>query len=167
MYVQGNHDSANAVLTPTGFYKYKNFVVYVINEDDFISGQGSKSGYDGTVKALASKVADELTIMKQNGDKRPVFVATHVPLHHSSRSSYGDNLYGKYLFDVLNEYGNDLDIIFLFGHNHSNNFDDYVGGAVNYLAKGEKIRIPIPDATQMGVNGYTEETLNFTYMNYG
>ncbi len=167
VYVQGNHDSANAVLTPTGFYEYENFVVYVINEDDFRASQGSKSGYDATVKALASNVANELTIMKQNGDNRPVFIVTHVPLHHSSRSDYGDNLYGKYLFDVLNEYGNDLDIIFLFGHNHSSNYDDYIGGAVNYIAKGETIRIPIPDVTQMGANGYTEETLNFTYMNYG
>ena len=167
VYVQGNHDSADAVLTPTGFYKYENFAVYVISEDDFTASQGSKSGYDATVKALAAKVANELTIMKQNGDNRPVFITTHVPLHHMSRSNYGDNLYGKYLFDVLNEFGNDLDIIFLFGHNHSSNYDDYIGGAVNYIAKGETIRIPIPDATQMGENGYTEETLNFTYMNYG
>ena len=167
IYTQGNHDAASSVLTPTGFYEFENFVVYTVNEDDFKTGQGTRTGYDETVKALAANVANELTIMKQNGDTRPVFFITHLPLHHSSRSSYGDNLYGKYLFDVLNEYGKELDIIFLFGHNHSSTYDDYIGGAVNYIAKGETIRIPIPDATQMGENGYTDETLNFTYMNCG
>ena len=45
---------------------------------------------------------------------------------------------------------------------------DYVHRrAVNYIAKGEEIRIPIPDASVAGENGYTEETLTFTYMNAG
>lgn len=167
VYVQGNHDAASTVLTPTGFYEYENFVVYVINEDDFKTGQADRTNYDVTVKNLANNVASKLLELKQSGDTRPVFVATHVPLHHSSRSSYGENLYSKYLFDVLNEYGQHLDIIFLFGHNHSSNYDDYIGGAVNYIAKGEEMRVPIPDVAQMGANGYTEEEINFTYMNYG
>lgn len=167
VYVQGNHDGANSVLTPTGFYEFENYFVYSINEDDFKTGQYDRDGYDKTVQALAEKIEGVLRNLVRTGDKRPVFVTTHVPLHHSKRSSYGENLYSKYIFDVLNEYGKELDIIFLFGHNHSNTYDDYIGGAVNYIAKDEKIRIPIPDKAQQGINGYTEETLNFTYMNYG
>lgn len=167
IYTQGNHDSADSVLTPTGFYEFDNFVVYSINEDNFKSGQSGTAGYGEAVQSLAKTVAVKLENLVKTGDNRPVFISTHVPLHHSSRGSYGDNLYSKYLFDVLNEYGEKLDIIFLFGHNHSSSYDDYIGGAVNYIAKGEKIRIPVPDTTQQGAAGYTDETLNFTYMNHG
>ena len=167
IYTQGNHDSADSVLTPTGYYEFEDFVVYSINEDNFKSGQAGTSGYGEVVQSLAANVAVKLENLVKTGDNRPVFISTHVPLHHSSRSSYGDNLYSKYLFDVLNEYGKELDIIFLFGHNHSSKYDDYIGGAVNYIAKGETIRIPIPDTAQQGASGYTDETLNFTYMNHG
>ena len=167
IYTQGNHDSADNALTPTGYYEFEHFVVYVINDDDFKSGQADRADYDSVVQTLADNVAVKLENLVKTGDNRPVFISTHVPLHHSSRDSYGDNLYSKYLFDVLNEYGEKLDIIFLFGHNHSSKYDDYIGGAVNYIAKGETIRIPVPDTAQQGASGYTDETLNFTYMNHG
>lgn len=168
IFVQGNHDAANDVLTPTGLYEFEHYWVYSINEDDFKKEQSGRSPlYDTTVQALAEEVTASLEGIKLSGDLRPVFVITHVPLHHSSRDSYGDNIYSKYLFDVLNEYGQYLDIIFLFGHNHSSTYDDYIGGAVNYIAKGETMRVPIPDESQQGENGYTDETLNFTYMNCG
>ncbi len=168
MFVQGNHDAASDVLTPSGLHEFENFFVYTINEDDFKKEQAGRSPlYDETVIALAETVAASFEEIKQSGDTRPVFVVTHVPLHHSSRDSYGDNIYSKYLFDVLNEYGQYLDIIFLFGHNHSDGYDDYIGGAVNYIEKGETLRVPIPDESQMGANGYTDEELNFTYMNAG
>ncbi len=168
MFVQGNHDTASDALTPTGLHEFEHFFVYTINEDDFKKEQAGRSPlYDETVIALAETVAASFEEIKQSGDTRPVFVVTHVPLHHSSRHDYGDNIYSKYLFDVLNEYGEYLDIIFLFGHNHSSGYDDYIGGSVNYIAKGETMRVPIPDESQMGANGYTDEELNFTYMNAG
>ena len=170
IFVQGNHDAASDVLTPTGFHEFENFLVYSINEDNFKNSQlGNNRGeaYYQEIQTLAQDIAAKFEEVKNSGDTRPIFVITHLPLHHMSRDSYGDNLYGKPIFDVLNEYGQSLDIIFLFGHNHSSNYDDYIGGAVNYIAKGEEIRIPIPDASQAGKNGYTTEELNFTYMNAG
>ena len=165
--VQGNHDDAHGLLTPSGFHEFQNFVVYSINEDDFKTSQSGRSGYDEVVTARAKDIRTNLSEMVASGDTRPVFVITHVPFHHSSRSSYGDNIYSKYIVDVLNEMGQYLDIISLFGHNHSSSYDDYIGGSVNYFAKGEKLRVPIPDTAQQGASGYTEETLNFTYMNCG
>lgn len=170
VFVQGNHDSANDILTPTGFHEFENILVYSINEDNFKNSQlGNNRGeaYYQEIQTLAQDIAAEFEEVKNSGDNRPIFVVTHLPLHHMSRDNYGDNLYGKPIFDVLNEYGKYLDIIFLFGHNHSSGYDDYIGGSVNYIAKGEEIRIPIPDASQAGENGYTEETLSFTYMNAG
>lgn len=166
--VQGNHDDPpHSLLTPSGFHEFEHFVVYSINEDDFKISQSGRSGYDAIVQARADDIRENLSNMISTGDTRPVFVISHVPLHHSSRSSYGDNLYSKYIVDALNEAGQSLDIIYLFGHNHSGSYDDYIGGAVNYIARGKTMRVPIPDTAQQGATGYTDETLNFTYMNCG
>ena len=165
--VQGNHDDAHELLTPSGFHEFQDFVVYSINEDDFKTGQSGRSGYDAVVRERAEDIRTNLSNMVATGDTRPVFVITHVPFHHSTRSSYGDNLYSKYIVDVLNEMGQYLDIISLFGHNHSSDYDDYIGGSVNYIARGETMRVPIPDTAHQGATGYTDETLNFTYMNCG
>ena len=166
--VQGNHDDPpHELLTPSGFHEFQDFVVYSINEDDFKTGQSGRSGYDAVVQERAEDIRANLSNMVATGDTRPVFIITHIPFHHTSRSSYGDNLYSKYIVDVLNEMGQYLDIISLFGHNHSGSYDDYIGGSVNYIARGETMRVPIPDTAQKGATGYTDETLNFTYMNSG
>lgn len=170
IFVQGNHDAedpSGEYLTLTGFYEFEDFVVYSINEDSYNAKQSGREDYAQVVQALSGDIGEKLGQMIETGDTRPVFVTTHVPLHHSSRRSYGDTLYSKYLFEVLNEMGQQLDIIFLFGHNHSGKYDDYIGGAVNYLPQGSSIRIPVPDPEAQGMDAYTEETLNFTYMNYG
>ncbi len=168
--VQGNHDST--VHDATGAHEFEHYVVYALNISDYPRGQDSNTANEQKIKDLAANLDTYLTQMKNTGDTRPVFITAHTPMHHSSRgdgggSAYGDTIYSKHLFDVINKHGTDLDIVFLFGHNHSQNFDDDIGGAVNYFGKGESIRIPIPDIAQRGPNGYTNETLNFTYMNYG
>lgn len=57
---------------------------------------------------------------------------------------------------------NGLNIIFMYGHNHSNGWDDYLGGASVFLNKGDSILIS--DGTKYKYETYT---LNFTYMNAG
>lgn len=161
--IQGNHDNPKEEFTETGFYNMGAFCLYVINEDDFPWKQHNHS--DKGVKAVAKDIEACLNQMIESGDKRPVIVLTHVPLHHTDRNKYGDNMYASYIFNVLNEKAKQLDIVFLFGHNHSNDCDDYIGGSVNFMAPGEKIRIPLPD--KRGEDCYTEETLNFTYTNCG
>ena len=168
--VQGNHDST--VYDATGPHEYDDYVVYALNISDYPRGQDSSTANEQKIIDVAADLDTYLTQMKNEGDIRPVFITAHTPMHHSSRgdagaAAYGDTIYSKHLFDVINKHGTDLDIVFLFGHNHSQNFDDYIGGSVNFFGKGETIRIPIPDIAQRGANGYTNETLNFTYMNYG
>ena len=76
----------------------------------------------------------------------------------------GDNVYAKDIFDVLqNAADHGLHIIFMFGHNHSNGWDDYLGGANIFLAPGSSINI----AENGSQTAYTAETLKFTYMNAG
>ncbi|MBR2954000.1 MAG: metallophosphoesterase [Clostridia bacterium] len=170
IFVQGNHD--NNPYNPTGGYNFNHYNVFTLNIDEYPRAQGASTANETTVMNTAAKLEAFLEQLKSGGDTRPVFITAHAPMHHSIRGDsnagdYGDTLYSKHVFDVVNEYGQYLDIIFLFGHNHSSTYDDYIGGAVNYIAKGETMRVPIPDKAQQGVNGYTDETLNFTYMNYG
>ncbi len=172
VYVQGNHDPADTIgLDSTGANDSTHYGVFVIHEDNFQWEQdGTNTGNDTDAQTEAKKIAAELKSYLQDKldakDSRPIFVCSHVPLHYGYRTTSaksGDNIYAKYLFDVLNEYGKKLNIIFLFGHNHSNTYDDYLGGAAVYLPAGDKLRVPNEGST----TNSTEYTLNFTYMNAG
>ena len=188
--IQGNHDYSGFVtdgtLDATGAYEYDDYVVYLINEDDFPWWQAGYSSYsDGaeckaTVEKTAADLDTYLDSLIKEGDDRPVIIATHVPMHWSPRSTTGqswwnDNIYANTLFDVVNEAGAYLDIVFLFGHNHSSyngitngvsyaGYDQDIGGAFAYVGKGESMRVP--NGTT-GSTNYTEQTLTFTYMNGG
>ena len=67
----------------------------------------------------------------------------------------------------MNEAGRDLDIIYLFGHNHSKGWDCYLGGSSVFRAPGETILIPDAGDNTANTDAFTEETLNFTYLNAG
>ena len=64
-------------------------------------------------------------------------------LHFSGRASSlygnGDNLYSSYLFDVINTAAEDLDIVYLYGHNHSKGWDNYIGGSRVFKRPGDTI----------------------------
>ena len=107
----------------------------------------------------------------EEGETRPVIIAGHVPLHFtartSSRHTTGDNLYSSLVFDVVNEAAKELDIIYLFGHDHSKGWDCYIGGSSVYKAKGDTILIPEFSEEKPNTDAYTEEKLRFTYLNAG
>ena len=163
--IQGNHDLRVPGFYPTGMYDMGKYCLYLINEDQFPWKQSARKNAEQTVTGTAQGLKAALDGMIIADDMRPVIVMTHVPLHFTTRNDYGDNAYASYVFDVLNKAAEKLDIIFLFGHNHSGAYDDYIGGSVNFLAPGDVIRIPT--AENRGENGYTEETLRFTYTNCG
>lgn len=162
VFVQGNHDAASTKgITPTGASDTENYGVFVINEDDYSLGGGSEAN----IKSLAKELSGYLEQRISENKTQPVFVVSHLPLHYSYRTiNSGDCRYARHLFDVLNEYGEQLNIIFLFGHNHSAPFDDYIGGSAIYLAKGDSIYIAKPGKNAEVPDEYT---LNFTYMNAG
>ncbi|MBQ3006142.1 MAG: VWA domain-containing protein [Clostridia bacterium] len=179
--VQGNHDlNDTSVLDDTGLYEFEHYLVYVIANEDYPAGTGGANALAKT-QATAEKLTAVFDRLLAEGETRPIFIATHIPLHHNSRNpkanntdaggnvvstGYNETLYSRVLFETINAYATVFDIIFFYGHNHSGDYDDYLGGAVNYLAKGEKIRIPDSSVTPSATS-YTEESLNFTYMNYG
>lgn len=177
VYVQGNHDqvsytSSGNSLSAAGANDAADYGVYVIHEDDYMwasnvsysSTTYSDMSAEGIVKKTANELESYLNEKIETKYTKPIFVVSHLPLHYSMRTKNdGDGMYANYIFNVLNEAGEaGLNIIFLFGHNHSNGWDDYLGGSCIYLAKNDKINI-----AQGSKDSFKEETLNFTYMNAG
>ena len=159
--VQGNHDAAGTPgMAVTGPYEADAYSLYVINEDDYMD----RNTDEARIKATADSLGSWLAAKAAADYRRPIFVATHLPLHFTTRTQKnGDGQYAHYLFDVLNEYGEQLNIIFLFGHNHAFGYDSYMGASSILLQRGDSVKI-----AQLGSRTrYTEETLQFTYMNYG
>lgn len=164
IYVQGNHD---AEIGTQGLAESGNndpasgeYGVFVINEDDYMWYNTDKQ----RIMATAENLADYLNEKLVAGFDNPIFVLSHLPLNKSYRTTIdGDAKYANYLFHVLNQAGEQgLNIIFMYGHDHSSGYDSYLGGSSVYLAKGDSINIPQGDA-----NVFRAETLNFTYMNAG
>ena len=161
VFIRGNHDlPGTAGLAASGANDKADYGVFVINESDY--------KWLGNDRAVVEKTAENLKNYLDNKIKaqygKPIFVVSHLPLHYSMRTRKdGDGTYANLLFDVLNQAGEQgLNIIFLFGHDHSNGWDDYLGGSCVYLAKGDKINIAQSSQTE-----FKEETLHFTYMNPG
>ena len=172
LFVQGNHDQLTGSIASSGLHEYEDFLVYVLNtENDFPWKQGKEAGCLKKVTRASKEMKACFDKLIKEGESRPVFIAGHVPLHFtartSTRHSTGDNLYASLIFDVVNEAGRSLDIVYLFGHNHSKGWDCYMGGGSVYRAKGDHVLIPAFAAKDVSTDRYTEETLNFTYLNAG
>jgi len=159
--VQGNHDYMDSRIDATGGHDFNGYAAYVLNEDDYPNNGGSQSG----IQSLANNLKSWLNNKIGEGYEAPIFIVSHLPLAFTPRTvTQGDAKYAKYIFDVLNDAGkNGLNIIFLHGHDHAYGPDNYMGGEAIYLPVGDKICIAEAGST----SAWTEETLNFTYMNAG
>ena len=170
LFVQGNHDKMTEQITSSGLLDCG--LIYVLNtEEDFPWKQGKVPGCLAKVRRSSAAMKECFNELISKGETRPVFIAGHVPLQFtartSSRHTTGDNLYSSLVFDVVNEAAKDLDIVYLFGHDHSKGWDCYLGGSSVYKAKGDTILIPEFSEEKVNTDVYTEETLNFTYLNAG
>ena len=160
LFVQGNHDMAaveGLVKSGNNDPAYGAYGLYVVNEDSFREW--------GSVDAAA--LTDLQLYLKNKveiGYSKPIFILNHVPLHWSNRTikdSSGLNAYK--VFNIVNDAAaQGLNIIYMFGHNHSSGYDDFLGGSSIFLKKGDTIEI-----CQGSKTNYKSETLNFTYMNAG
>lgn len=158
VFVQGNHDPKVNAFLSTGGHDTANYGVFVINEDDY----ESKPSSDTKTKATANLLKTYLAGKVNESYAKPIFVLSHVPLHYSTRTkANGDAQYAKYIYDAIYAYGDKLNIIFLYGHDHAWGDDDYLGDSAVYLTPNDKINI----ATSK--DAYEAKPLNFTYMNYG
>ncbi len=168
VFIQGNHDTPDGgtYFVASGDQDdmaYNNaYGVFVINEQDYMWHNDDQTKIKETAANLETYLADKL----DDNYEKPIFIMSHLPLHYSLRTQVGggDGRYACYIYDVLNKYGGlGLNIFFLFGHNHSHGWDDYLGGSAIFLAKGDPMLI----AKEGSLTEYDTSTLNFTYMNYG
>ena len=172
IFVQGNHDRLTESISESGLHEFDSYLVYVLNtENDFPWKQGVTPGCLKKVTEASEAMKECLDRLIAEGETRPLIITGHVPLHYtartSSRHTTGDNLYASLIFDVVNKAAADLDIIYLFGHNHSKGWDCYLGGSSVYKAPGDTILLPVFDETRVTTDEFTEKTLAFTYMNAG
>ena len=167
VYVEGNHDAPTVeMLSPSGNNDPVGgtYGVFVIHEEEY--GAYGNGGGETVARKLTAYFNQKLG--DKNWGNKPIFVLTHVPLHYSRRTV--DESCAKTagpMVRALNEAGKaGLNIIVLFGHNHSSAYDDFLGGASIYLKKGDAIPVCAP-----GQEGHkmapTMETIHFTYMNAG
>ena len=164
VFAQGNHDTPAATngMSRSGNNDPKSgkYGVFVINNDDYMWHNSDENKIIATSNSLKAYLVEKATANYAN----PIFIVSHLSLHYSMRTFYdGDGMYASHLFDIINRAGQDgLNIIFLYGHNHSNGWDDYLGGASVFLPKGDDILIAQNSRTE-----YKKEKLSFTYMNAG
>lgn len=175
VFIRGNHDpigTSGASESGNNDDADGKYGVFVINEDDYMWQQGvgtsngnpSLSDDQQTVKNTADNLKAYLDQKIENKFDKPIFVVSHLPLHYTTRTTAGDSQYAKYLFDVLNDGAQKgLNIYFLFGHNHSSSYDDYIGAASICLNPGDEIVIA-DVGSRTSFSGYT---LSFTYLNAG
>ncbi len=170
IFVQGNVDQKSSSLSESGLHEFDNYYIYVLNtEKDFPWSEGKDKDSLDKVKAASEKMKEcfeELTAQKKG---KPVFVASHMPLHFTARtaSKTGDNMYASLLFNVINEAGESLDIVYLYGHNCAKGWDCYLGGSSVYKAVGETLLVPDYKKGDVSTDKFTENTLTFTYLNGG
>ena len=172
VFIQGNHDRLTDSITASGLHEYKSYLLYVLNtENDFPWKQGRIKGSYEKVKTAAGEMEKCFNELIEKGETRPVFIIGHVPLHFtartSSRHTTGDNLYSSLIFDVANKGADSLDIVYLYGHNHSKGWDCYMGGSSVFKAKGDSLLIPVHEEGATSSDRFEEKTLKFTYMNAG
>ena len=115
IFVQGNHDMMSDQITPTGLYEFDDYLIFVLNTEDFPWLQGKTSGCLAKVRESSAAMRECFEALIRSGETRPVFIAGHVPLHFtartSSRHTTGDNLYSSLVFDAVNDAAQSLDII--------------------------------------------------------
>lgn len=161
--IKGNHDIVGSKgLAKSGANDHPNgkYGVFAINESDYMWHNSNPE----LIRATATNLEKYLDEKVKSQFTAPIFVISHLPLHFSIRTvNDGDTAYAEYLYDALYSAAEKgLNIIFLYGHDHSNGWDDYLGGSAVYLQRGDTINIAnIPDRK------CSARPLNFTYMNAG
>ncbi|MFY9188067.1 MAG: metallophosphoesterase, partial [bacterium] len=137
--VRGNHDKQDGNYAQGLVYNGDDYAVYAMDVDS--SAFTSWSFFKSDIDELAAEL-DRIDASK------PVFVASHIPIHYYSGRTIGN---ADALLTVLNRHEN---VIFLWGHNHTVN-DPYYG---KVMTEGFKIK-----TTSSGA----EQAINFTYLAHG
>lgn len=188
LYLQGNHDHYDmpgldgARMVFNEHYNYgskegtgyivplerEHYSICMIHHDAFPETRTTdapevRARKQEAVRETAQALEAYLTVSLK-GSSKPVIIMGHLPLHYSRQ----DNLYARYLVDALNTgAAAGRNIIYLFGHNHSGGYDNYLGGSCVYQSRGTQIPVPDAEAADRGENLWERVPFDFTYLNAG
>ena len=160
VFVQGNHD--DDALFKENVIEEEAYSIFLLHENRMPFCAET----DEVINQTAAALKDYLDSKVETQDPRVVFIASHLPLHYSMRTFYDSDVqYASVLFEVINDAAQKgLNIVYLYGHNHSNGYDDYLGGAAVYLGKGDLLHVASYGQPK---EEPVEKELFFTYMNAG
>ena len=121
------------------------YIIYCFGAGSCVSTQSKNDYMEEDIAKLDEWLATAPT-------DTPIFILTHFPLHFWYNTRYAPHAVD--VIDVLNKYSDDHEIIFFWGHNHSDYDDSY------YTPKfpGDEIRVDAEGNMR---------TLNFYYMGAG
>jgi len=124
-FTTGNHDKeVNGGISEADFKRIFGFervgVSYVGDDYEIfhIGAQGNTSGVDKEMFYEADIQALDTYLAGKVGSGKVIFIQTHWPLHRAYNWSWRNILNAEKMIDTINKYGDDLDIVFLWGHNH-------------------------------------------------
>ena len=140
---QGNHDSRNAAGMNDNGVAFVNdyFVLYGNNLADLPS----------EIENVEAFLADYNSNPEYAG--KPLILESHCPLDETNRTDHAGGTATRYV-DILNYYGEEIDILYVFGHSHTEEMVD------TYVPRGGTID---PENANIG----DEVEINFSYMNMG
>lgn len=194
LFVNGmTHEDGVSYTNKAGAYEYDKYIIYVIGCDAYTKdGAGDytleveqkddngetmldEDGDPVMVPAefsyvedgplvVAGDLAAYLEGLKTSGDTRPVIVASHFPLY-SKRDGLPNSIP---VAETLNAYAADLDILFLCGHNHTNDNDKeyfFPAGTVVGIPDGEEDTVDMEIRFNMMTAGYVNTNRNWSAPN--
>jgi len=159
VFTTGNHDKeVNGGISEADFKRIFGFdrvgVSYVGDDYEIfhIGAQGNTSGVDKEMFYEADIQALDTYLASRVGSGKVIFIQTHWPLHRAYNWSWRNIQNADKMIDTMNKYGDDLDIVFLWGHNHYTDTNRHTirqrGDSITY-AEGQS------------------KTIKFTYANVG
>ena len=121
-FINGNHEWANgqyANLKDTNpVAKRVREAGYIEESDDYVIYSLSAAQTNNSFNAADITALDNYL---QTAPNKPIFIASHYPLHNFNRTEQRRDD----LINVLNKYADKLQIIFLWGHNHTEEDPNY------------------------------------------
>ena len=117
IFINGNHEHSNGKFDTSNHAAAKKIkdIGYTVNEEDYaiyvFGAASSNQSYDTSdITALGNW-------LKTAPTNKPIFIISHFPIHSAAGRTTGN---ADTLRSTLNEYADDHDIYFLWGHNHTN-----------------------------------------------
>jgi hypothetical protein len=158
-FTTGNHDKeVDGGISDAEFKRIFGFdrvgTSYVGDEYEIfhIGAQGNTSGVDKEMFYEADIQALDTYLASKVGSGKVIFIQTHWPLHRAYNWQWRSIENADMMIDTINKYGDDLDIVFLWGHNHyTDNNRHTIKQRGNSILYGDGLY----------------KTLKFTYANVG